>query len=1207
MAFPTIPTAAAGRILTNVQADTTATRTFPSLTGLTKNSGDLLIAICIAYQSSVTNAAFSGWTAGWTEFIDSSSSTTMAIGAAYKYSTGSETGTISVTQAATITGHAAMILMSIPGAHASTIPVGGSRADGTSAAADSASFDPSTWGTEDTLWIMVGGSGETNTSGAYQGFTTGDPTNYTSNATTGISQDVVGGVEGKVAFRQLNAASEDIPTFAPDTSNARNASMVIAVRPAPTPQQITITPATGTNAALANPFRDTYATEVLADNPLLYWRLGETSGTAEDSSGNSRTGTYSGATQGVTSAIVSTTNRDKAADFDRVDDVVTSTYAPYSGTITLECWIANIDNPSDGAANMVMLGAAAATQFLITTAGFVAFFYAGLSNVLWDNDEGVNFDDGTTHSLAGPHHMVLTFNPSGNGELFINGVSFGTKAAGAYASNNNFQVGRHAATTAAFGGTIDEVAIYSGALSSTRIQAHYNAGKPSGHSINIGAGAETDATQTLSITKTIFKTLTAGTSTSTAQTLSVTKPIFKTLTAATTTNAAQTLTPTKRKTITSGAETDTAQILLKPIRKTLTAVVSTNAAQTLSVTKPIQKTLTAATATNAAQTLTFTKTIRKTITPGAETDAAQTLSITHIHFISVTSSESTAVALDVSIHKYIVQSVATETDAAQAVTFTKTILKTLTPCAETDAAQTLDRDKRLGITTTATTDAAQTLDTFKLIPTSEADTAQGLSYELEQGQEVNITSTNETDAATAQNVDKKVTNTTSSETDSARHLTKKIVKTLTAATETDAAQAVDKDKYISLAASSETDSAQILSVTHIHFRSITTGTETDAAQSVDKDKQVTLIAGAETDAAQTLKIPKLSVATETDEARNLTTTEVNEVDLVAASETDAAQSVTFTKTIFKSLTAAVENGVAQALSVTKTILKALTAAMQPSVATFTESVKKVTITSTSETDGGQTLTVSKPIFKTLTAATETDTSQSLAKVKRIAITAAVISNTANSLRVPKLSVTVETDEAISLSYQGLNEVDITPGAETDTAQSLDVDKTIFVSLTAAASTNTAQTLAITKTIFKSLTNAVETDSSRTLIKPIRKALTAGAESDASTTQTSRKLLILGPGSESGAAILLDPNKHRTLIFATEADTARTLSLQAPIYIIITPGGEIDIATQLPQPQFEPGVTIKDSIGGKISKHKGRVKIRKFGHKLPVISGRIRIK
>ena len=91
MTFPTIPTVAAGRVLTTNQADTTATRTFPNLSSLTKNSGDLLIAIIVAYQSSTTNAQFSGWTSGWTEFHDSGTSTTLAIGCAYKISTGSET------------------------------------------------------------------------------------------------------------------------------------------------------------------------------------------------------------------------------------------------------------------------------------------------------------------------------------------------------------------------------------------------------------------------------------------------------------------------------------------------------------------------------------------------------------------------------------------------------------------------------------------------------------------------------------------------------------------------------------------------------------------------------------------------------------------------------------------------------------------------------------------------------------------------------------------------------------------------------------------------------------------------------------------------------------------------------------------------------------------------------------------------------------
>ena len=231
MAFPTVPLAAAGRVLSNTQANTTATRTFPSLTGLTKNSGDLLIALIMAYQTGTgTNAAFSGWTGSFTEFHDSATTTTMAMGAAYKWSTGSETGTIAVTQAGAITGHAAMILLSIADANQSTPPEGGSRASGTTAAADPASFDPTGWNTEDTLWIAMAGSGETGTGGAFTGLVS-SPTNYSDDVLTGISADVVGGVDGGVGFRQLNAPSVDVGTWSVDVSNARNAAVVIGVRP----------------------------------------------------------------------------------------------------------------------------------------------------------------------------------------------------------------------------------------------------------------------------------------------------------------------------------------------------------------------------------------------------------------------------------------------------------------------------------------------------------------------------------------------------------------------------------------------------------------------------------------------------------------------------------------------------------------------------------------------------------------------------------------------------------------------------------------------------------------------------------------------------------------------------------------------------------------------------------------------------------------
>lgn len=228
MPYPVIPTG--GRVVTATTTGTTSPRTFPSLTGLTKNAGDTLIAIVVCYQTTAAaGSIFGSWGASFTEIGDFGGSTNGCIGVAYKISDGTETGTFTVTQAATITGQAAFILLSIPGGHPTTPPEAGSSAQGTPP--DPASFNPSGWDLEDTLWIAVALCGETALTGSFTGIASA-PTNFTDYAQTGISADAVGGVEGAVAFRQQGVTSQDVGTFSMDTSNARGTACVIAVRPA---------------------------------------------------------------------------------------------------------------------------------------------------------------------------------------------------------------------------------------------------------------------------------------------------------------------------------------------------------------------------------------------------------------------------------------------------------------------------------------------------------------------------------------------------------------------------------------------------------------------------------------------------------------------------------------------------------------------------------------------------------------------------------------------------------------------------------------------------------------------------------------------------------------------------------------------------------------------------------------------------------------
>jgi len=88
--------------------------------------------------------------------------------------------------------------------------------------------------------MAVHADGETATAGSYTGVTAA-PASYSGFAATTLSADAVGGVMSGVAFRQLNASSEDAGAFTADTSSARHGALLVAIRPAGVP---TLTQAT---------------------------------------------------------------------------------------------------------------------------------------------------------------------------------------------------------------------------------------------------------------------------------------------------------------------------------------------------------------------------------------------------------------------------------------------------------------------------------------------------------------------------------------------------------------------------------------------------------------------------------------------------------------------------------------------------------------------------------------------------------------------------------------------------------------------------------------------------------------------------------------------------------------------------------------------------------------------------------------------------
>jgi len=236
MAFPTVPTAAGNTLLSASTSTASTTHTFPSLTTLAPAAGDLIFAICVQYQGGNANTEFSSWGASLTELLDDSNATALdlAVGVAYKIASGSESGTFTVTSAHSF--KSVQFLMRIPAAtwHGTTAPEALAAVRATGAVPDPGALTPS-WGADDTLWISVDGQSETSTTGSPPTLDT-PPTNYSGQLIVARNADAVGNITAGVAFRQLNASSEDVGVWtATNAVRGNGLATVIAVRPAAPP------------------------------------------------------------------------------------------------------------------------------------------------------------------------------------------------------------------------------------------------------------------------------------------------------------------------------------------------------------------------------------------------------------------------------------------------------------------------------------------------------------------------------------------------------------------------------------------------------------------------------------------------------------------------------------------------------------------------------------------------------------------------------------------------------------------------------------------------------------------------------------------------------------------------------------------------------------------------------------------------------------
>lgn len=227
----------------------------------------------------------------------------------------------------------------------------------------------------------------------------------------------------------------------------------------------------------------TYQATILADSPVGYWRLGETSGTnAVDASTGSHNGTYHLCTLNQTGAVP---GGDKAINIGTVGAYVdlgafpTGFQSP-ANSFSLECWVRFTGSPTGGASFVRWLdgGAGPTGLFVDDSNGDLYFWYNNVQLTGPMFYPGSTVLDGSWHYIAGvfDHHSPGTSTLT----LYLDGVAIGFPMTVGNASQPALYpwvIGEDPGNTGfPWSGLIDEVAIYSGALTSTQVATHFAAG-----------------------------------------------------------------------------------------------------------------------------------------------------------------------------------------------------------------------------------------------------------------------------------------------------------------------------------------------------------------------------------------------------------------------------------------------------------------------------------------------------------------------------------------------------------------------------------------------------------------------------------------------------------------------------------------------------------------------------------------------------------
>lgn len=238
-------------------------------------------------------------------------------------------------------------------------------------------------------------------------------------------------------------------------------------------------------AAINGRPKDTYSQVVLADNPIGFWLLNETTGTTGDdlTANNNNFTFYNSPTLGVSTGLSGIpTGITFDGTNDRVNSATVSTFnIAASGNWSAEMWFKTSSSAfstffswrdstgsSDGVTTTISLNNGTTGMVMIQSVDSAG--------------NGLNISHTNSYNNNAWHHVVASATSGGALRLYIDGVDRANSTTARRTNTSNREIlfgannGSGGSYIQFYSGTGTAVSVYNTALSAAQVLAHYNAG-----------------------------------------------------------------------------------------------------------------------------------------------------------------------------------------------------------------------------------------------------------------------------------------------------------------------------------------------------------------------------------------------------------------------------------------------------------------------------------------------------------------------------------------------------------------------------------------------------------------------------------------------------------------------------------------------------------------------------------------------------------